>query len=267
MNPHSPRIPFMNLRTLIRSQHPVIAAALGQFCTPKFVEIMAMSGKYHALWLDQEHVGLTTPQIEDACRAARVHRMPTFVRLPATDYAAVMRPLEAGADGVMASMVRSLQEVKNLVHWAKFHPEGGRGVNGTGVDGKFGTYPGAEYFKLANERSFLAVQIEHVDALNVVEEIAAVPHLDLLFIGPADLSQSLGLPNQWEHPEMWKAIERVAKASQKHGVPWGILPRDAAYAQRCLDLGCRLLSIGMDSPIIQKGIRAYWEDWAPFALA
>jgi len=256
----------MSLRSLIRAPKPVIAAAIGQFCTPKFVELMAMSGRYNALWLDQEHVGLTTPQIEDACRAARVHRVPTFVRLPATDYASVMRPLEAGADGVMASMVRSVQEAKNLVHWAKFHPQGGRGVNGTGVDGNFGTYPGDKYFQVANERTFLAVQIEHIDALNVVEQIAAIPHIDLLFIGPADLSQSMGLLNQWEHPDMWKAIARVSKAAEAAGTQWGILPRDAEYAKKCLDLGCKLLSIGMDSPIIQKGLKSYWDDWVNLGL-
>ncbi len=254
-----------NLRNLIREKNPVMAGAIGQFCSAKFVEIMALSGSFDCLWIDQEHVGLTTPQIEEAARAARGCGMPSFVRLPATDYAAVMRPLEAGSQGVMASMVRSVQEVKNLVHWAKFHPLGGRGVNGTGVDGRYGGYGAEDYFQKANESVFLAVQIEHVDALNVVEEIAQVPGIDLLFIGPADLSQTLGLPNQWEHPRMWQAIERVAKASAQAKIHWGILPRNPEYGKKCLDLGARLLSSGMDSPIIQMGLKAHREAWKGIA--
>lgn len=253
----------MNLRNLIQTKPLVFAGALGQFCTPKFVELFALSGVYDCLWLDQEHVGLTTPQIEDACRASRARNLPAFVRLPATNYAAVMRPLEAGAQGVMASMVRSVEEVRNLVHWAKFWPQGGRGVNGTGVDGDFGAYGADAYFKKANETTFLAVQIEHIDALNVVEEIAAIPGIDLLFIGPADLSQTMGLPNQWEHPSMWDGIARVARACKKAGIHWGILPRNPEYAQKCVDLGCKLLSIGMDSPIIQMGIQAHRKLWEP----
>src|SRR4029453_10154377 len=118
-------------------------------------------GGFDAVWLDQEHAGLTTQQIEEAARAARGVGLDSFVRLNATDYATVMRPLEAGAGGIMAAQVRSASEVADVVRWAKFHPEGLRGVNGTGVDGRYGTLPLAEYFRQSNARTFIAIQIEH----------------------------------------------------------------------------------------------------------
>src|SRR3954468_1055737 len=124
--------------------------ALGQLCSPKLVEMVAWSGGFDAVWLDQEHVGLTVPQIEDAARAARGAGIDSFVRLTATDYATVMRALEAGAGGVMAAMVRSAREAEQLLTWAKFHPRGLRGVNGSGVDGRYGTLPAREYFERAN---------------------------------------------------------------------------------------------------------------------
>ncbi len=117
-----------------------------------------------------------------------------------------------------------------VLSWAKFQPRGCRGVNGTGVDGRYGTYPGAEYFRKANAESVVAIQIEHKDAVAEVEQIAALPDLDFLFIGPADLSQSMGLTGQWDHPEMWKAIERVAKAAAANQLPWAVLPLNAAHA-------------------------------------
>jgi 2-keto-3-deoxy-L-rhamnonate aldolase RhmA len=186
------------------------------------------------------------------------------VRLNATDYATVMRALEAGAGGVMASMIRSARQAEEVLRWARFHPHGQRGVNGTGVDGRYGTLPGAEYFRRANAEVVVGMQIEHIDAVEEVEAIAALPGVDFLFIGPADLSQSMGLPGQWDHPRMAAAVERVAAASRAHGVPWAILPRDAAHARRCVELGCRMLSIGIDVWFFQKGVRAWQADFAEF---
>jgi len=254
----------ITMKSLLAQNRLLRVCALGQLCAPKLVEIIGQHGGFDAVWLDQEHVGLTIPQIEDASRAARGCGLASFVRLNATDYATVMRPLEAGADGIMAAMVRSAAQAEELVRWAKFHPRGQRGVNGTGMDGRYGTLPWGEYSTKANAGSFIAVQIEHVDAVEEVERIAAIPDLDLLFIGPADLSQSMGLPGQWDHPRMWQAVERVARAAGAHNVPWAILPRDAAYARRCVDLGCRMLSLGIDVWFFQKGLHAFVADFVGF---
>src|SRR5207302_9034852 len=139
-----------------------------------------------------------------------------FVRLAPTDYATVMRPLEAGAGGIMAAQVRSARQAAEVVQWAKFYPQGLRGVNSSGADGKFGSEPLGDYLRNANANTFLAIQIEHVEAVEDVEKIAALKEVDVLFIGPADLGQSLGLLGDWEHPTLWQAIERVAQAARKH---------------------------------------------------
>ncbi len=235
---------------------------VGQLCAPKFIEIIGLQGGYDAIWLDQEHAGLSIQQIEDACRAARGVGLDTFVRLAATDYATTMRPLEAGAGGVMAAQVRSAKEAADVVRWAKFHPQGLRGINGSGVDGRYGTIPMPEYLQKANDEVFVAIQIEHIDAVNDVEKIAALKYVDILFIGPADLSQSMGLVASWDHPEIWRAIERVAKAARDHGVHWAILPRNLAYAQRCVDLGCKMLSLGIDTWTVQRGLKTFADEYA-----
>jgi 4-hydroxy-2-oxoheptanedioate aldolase len=250
-----------HLRAALRAGRLTKVFALGQFCHPKLVELVAYLGGYDGIWLDQEHAGLSIAQIEDACRAARAVGLDTFVRLPATDYATVMRVLEAGAGGVMASMVRSVREARDLIRWAKFHPRGERGVNGTGVDGRFGLMKSLDYFAYANENVLLSVQMEHIDAVNVVEEIAALEDLDFLFVGPADLSQSLGIPCQWEHPELWRAIERVAAACRHVNRPWAILPIGPEFARRALTLGCSMLSIGIDAWAIARGVRALQEEY------
>jgi 4-hydroxy-2-oxoheptanedioate aldolase len=234
----------------------------GQLCHPKIIEIVGQHGGYDAVWLDQEHAGLTIAQIEESARAARASGLDSFVRLYATDYATVMRPLEAGANGIMAAQVRSAKETADIVRWAKFHPHGLRGVNSTGVDGRYGTMPVVDYMQAANASTFIAIQIEHVDAVAEVEKIAAVPQLDVLFVGPADLAQSMGIPGQWDHPQVWSAIERTARAAQAAGIRWAILPRDAVYARRCVEIGCRMLSIGLDVWAFKRGLKGIDAEYA-----
>jgi 4-hydroxy-2-oxoheptanedioate aldolase len=255
---------FVPLKTALRTGRVLRVFALGQLCSPKFVEMVSLVGGFDGVWLDQEHTGVTIAEVEECTRAGRAAGIDTFVRLPVTHYASVMRVLEAGASGFMASMVRRLDEVENLVRWARFYPEGERGINGSGVDGHFGMLPMADYFRQANEKTLVGAQVEHDDAVQVIEKIAAVPGLDFLFIGPADLSQTLGIPGQWDHPKLWAAIERVAGASAKSNVPWGILPFSPAFARRCVDLGCRMLSIGMDVWALQRGIRAFQDQYEEF---
>ncbi len=252
------------LKALLAQDRVIKVFALGQLCHPKLVEMAAWSGGFDAVWLDQEHAGLTVQQIEEAARAARGCGLDSFVRLTATDYATVMRALEAGAGGVMAAMVRSVRQVEDLMAWTKFHPRGMRGVNGSGVDGRYGATPAADYYRQANAETVVAVQIEHIDAVEEVEKIAAIADLDFLFIGPADLSQSMGIPGQWDHQRMWQAVERVAQACRAHRLPWAILPRDADYARRCVDLGCRILSLGIDSWFFNLGVKAFKDRFAEY---
>src|SRR6516225_11036016 len=159
----------LRLKELLAQGKLVRVFGLGQLCHPKIVEMVGFHGSYDAVWLDQEHAGITIAQIEEAARAARGVGLDTFVRLAPTDYATVMRPLEAGAGGIMAAQVRSARQTEEFVQWAKFHPRGLRGINNSGFDGGYGTIPFADYLKKANQETFIAVQIEHVNAVEEVD--------------------------------------------------------------------------------------------------
>jgi 2-keto-3-deoxy-L-rhamnonate aldolase RhmA len=253
-----------HLRRLLDEQRLIKVCLLGQLCYPKLVEMIAWQGGFDGVWFDQEHVGLTIPQIEDVARAARGCNLDNFVRLNATDYATVMRPLEAGAGGIMASMIRSAAQARDIVSWCRFAPSGMRGVNGTGADGRFGMVRGPAYFRQENERIVVGLQVEHIDAVNEIEAIASIPGVDFLFVGPADLSQSLGLAGEWEHPKVWECITRVAEAAKRHKVAWGILPLSPAYARRCVEMGCRILSLGIDVWFFRKGVAAFQAEYADY---
>jgi 2-dehydro-3-deoxyglucarate aldolase/4-hydroxy-2-oxoheptanedioate aldolase len=252
------------LQELLAQDKVTRVFAVGQICDPKIIEILGMEGGFDGVWLDNEHAGITIAQIENATRAARGAGLETFVRLAATDYASVMRPLEAGAGGIMAAQVKSARETADIVRWAKFHPQGLRGFNGSGYDGRYATLPPKDYVAKANAETLIAIQIENVEALAEVEQIAAVPHVDVLFIGPADLSQSMGILGDWANPRLWEGIERVAQAAKSHGIHWAILPLDAEFARRCVALGCRMLSLGLDTWVVQRGIRAFKKEFASY---
>src|SRR5262249_51879442 len=111
----------------------------------------------------------------------------------------------------------------------------------------------------ANAETFIAIQIEHIDAVNDLDAIAGLPDVDVLFVGPADLSQSMGHPGEWEHPLVWEALAKVSAAAKKHRIAWAILPPSPDYARRCVELGCRMLGIGLDVWALGKGLKVFKE--------
>ena len=252
------------IKQLLASGRIVRMFGVGQLLSPKLIEIVGEHGEFDALWIDMEHAGLGMKEVELATMAARAYGMDHFVRLPATDYASIMRPLEAGAGGVMVSMVRGPADAERAVRWAKFWPRGERGMNGGNRDGRFGLMPLSEYVVKANAETFVGIQIETPGAIAAVAEIAAIPDVDLLFVGPADLSQVMGAPGDFENPKCLEAIERIARACDQAGKPWGIVPRGAEYAERMKGWGCRMFVLGFDHHSFHAGIRAAKDRYSSF---
>lgn len=252
------------IKELLASGGTVRLFGVGQLFQPKLIEIVGEHGEFDGLWIDAEHAGLTMKEVELATMAARAYGLDHFVRQPATDYASIMRSLEAGANGVMVSMIRTAEEAEQAVRWAKFHPRGERGMNGGNRDGRFGLTPLPDYVAEANNKTFVGIQIETAAAIASVAEIAQVPDVDLLFVGPADISQVMGVPGDFENPLCLEAIEKIARACADAGKPWGIVPRGPEYATRMAGWGCRMFVFGFDIHVVHAGIRAAKERYSAF---
>lgn len=237
---------------------------VGTLASPKFIEICALHGGYHGVWIDQEHAGLTQSQIEVLTLACRATGLDSFVRLAPTDYATVMRPMESGASGIMAAQVHSVDDVRRVIEWAKYPPIGCRGLNFSNYEGGWAGRDPAEFVVESNRERWLAIQIETLGALADVDQIAAMEHVDHLFVGPADLSLSLGVPGQYLHPKCVAALQQVSNAVKKHGKTWGILPRGAEHAARCAELGCLLFAFATDLGCVNLGFKASREVYADF---
>ena len=189
---------------------------MGQFCDPKYIEMVGLAGGWDGVWLDQEHTGLTIDQICHCTRAARLVGIDCFVRVAPTDYATIMRPFEAGAHGVMAAQIRSVEQAAAVIEWSKFHPQGLRGVNSSGCDGKFGTMPMLQYMKQANEETYIILQVEHFAAVEAVEKAnLTFDDVDMLIPHQANMriidaaARRLALPRE----KVWVNLDRYGNTS------------------------------------------------------
>jgi 2-dehydro-3-deoxyglucarate aldolase/4-hydroxy-2-oxoheptanedioate aldolase len=249
-------VSMLTLKQRLNQGEQVNVFAVGRAFHPNLIEMYAARETYHGFWIDHEHSGFTMAEIESATRAGRSSGLDSFVRVAPTDYALVTRCLESGASGVMAAQISSVEQAEQFVQWSKFAPRGHRGLNSGGFDGGFGRMPLANFCEQANRNSFVAIQIETCAAVDCCEGIAAIDGVDLLFIGPADLSQALGVTGDFLHPECLRAVARIARACEAVGKPFGAVTTSPEHAQMLLEEGCRMLSPTNDVRTFQAGLDA-----------
>jgi len=247
---------FKSLRSRLDSNERVIVCGIGRVFHTNFVQCLGVTGGFHGVWIDQEHCGLTMRELEVACVTCRAAGLDSFVRIAPTSYAVVTQCLEAGAGGIMAAMVKSAAETEQIVQWAKFAPRGTRGLNNGGVDGRFGNMGAKEFCETSNRESLVLIQIETAQAVEEAEAIAAVDGVDMLFIGPFDLSQAMGVTGDFFHPKCIAAIDKVAAACKKAGKKWAALTTTPEHCQMLLEKGCSLITPASDMRIVNAGIKA-----------
>jgi 2-keto-3-deoxy-L-rhamnonate aldolase RhmA len=247
--------PQHSIKGMLDRGEIVRVMSVGPFPNPKLIEITGLCGDFHGIWIDQEHSCVSHEQMELLLMACRATGLDAFARVPPTDYATVMRPMETGCSGVMVAQIRSVDQVVQALQWAKYPPLGVRGIYLANFESDYGKRPAADHVDRANRERWFAVQIETVEALDCVRELAAMDGVDLLFVGPADLSCALGYPGDLLNPRCIEALRTVAQACRDVGKPWGSLSRTREHAECCRDLGCQLFTIGGDLDLIQRGLQ------------
>lgn len=249
-------------RTLekLRADDFVRTAIVTRVTQPWLAEYIGKAG-YDLIWLDMEHrdfeYGVVAP-LALACRSTGIDLM---VRILKTGYSSPMRVLEAGANGIMVPHCRSAAEARQWVEWTRFFPLGARGFDGSGPDADYTLAEPNAYTKYANEQTFLVLQIEDRDAVECVDQIAATEGVDALFVGPADLTISFGVPFQFSHPQVQNAIDRIANAAARAGKWWGIPTGTADAVRHAVSRGARIVTGGNDHIILIRGYQAALENF------
>lgn len=230
--------------------------------SPIVAELMAIAG-YDCLMIDAEHspVGLETALAMAA--AIRAGGAAALMRVPANDPVYIKRALDIGIDGIMAPAVNSAAEAQALVAACRYPPAGQRGVAVPIIRASGYGFDAVEYVKRADDSLLVIAQIETAAAVAEAERIAAVPGIDLVFIGPFDLSASLGHLGEPDHPDAMAAIARTEAAVRSRGKWLGAIPTAARPADRLFAEGYRLVLAGADLMLLREAARAQVERYKP----
>ncbi|HET6880127.1 MAG TPA: aldolase/citrate lyase family protein [Pirellulales bacterium] len=237
----------MNHLDLFRQRLDSGKVCLGPSITlsdPVVTEALAPSVDF--FWLDLEHNPTSLESLSAHLIAARAGGAPALVRVPCSDVAWIKRVLDVGAEGIIVPQVRSVAEVRSIASACRYPPQGTRGF-GPRRSGNYGREPLDQYLAESNRRVFVAIQIETAEAYGELDSILDVPGYDSIVIGPNDLSGSLGLMGQLDHPRVVEAVASIASRSRAAGRYVGIgMAPDVEHALRAARQGVHWVQIGGD---------------------
>lgn len=250
-----------SMRSVLLDLKTVDIARYGLFCElpcAEAVEIAGLAG-WDFVVIDGEHAQLSPPMLPQFVRAATVAGIAAIVRVPSNEPAHIQHALDCGASGVQVPQIGSVEDARRAVRAARFHPLGSRGLNVFVRAADFSL--DREFIARANEETTLVLQVESAEGVAAVEEIAAIPGVDAVFIGPYDLSQSLGIPGQVSDELVFEAGRRIARAVAGAGVALGVFTNSEADARRWLDVGVRYLCYSVDVVLLVNAMKTAREQF------
>lgn len=237
--------------------------ALGTFVrttSAPVVEVLGLVG-FDFIIVDNEHSPVGLEATANLIRAADGVGLTPFVRVCENRPVPIMQALDAGALGVQVPQISSRAEAECAARACKYPPRGSRGLATSHRAADHGLLDPQAYVQQADEETMLLAYVENKEAVACLEEIVTVPDVDLLFVGPADLSASLGYPAQVNHPEVVRAIDRVLAVAGEAGIPVGTVAADAAGARRLVERGFRLIALSSDLQMIGAWAREALAAW------
>lgn len=223
----------------------------------------AMCNIYDFVWIDTEHTAFSLETVQAHVMATNKTNTVPLVRVPWNDPVLIKPVLDIGVGGIIVPMVSTAEEARKAVAACRYPPDGIRGYGPRRLHA-LPPMSQLEFVKLANEETIVIVQIEHIDAINNLEEILAVPGLTSVVVGPNDLSGSMGMLGQTRHPDVLKAIETVIEKARKTDVFVGIaIGHDTEIVSEWFNKGMQWVNAGEDSGLMMtaaeesaKSIRA-----------
>lgn len=244
------------LRDALTSDRMVLCLALLNARTPDVPAIAAACG-YDAVYVDLEHTSCSLETAQMLCVAALGAGISGLVRVPSHDPSVIARVLDGGAVGVIVPHVNSQEEARAVVDAARFPPNGHRSISGPNAVSGYGPRPAAELTDVLERHTVVAVMIETPDAVAACDRIAAVDGIDMLLLGPSDLTAEMGIHGQYENEHFHRAVESVAAACRAHGVALGVAGiRSLDLLKRYAGLGLGFISAGTDVGMMTEAATA-----------
>ncbi len=235
------------LKKTLKSGGVVLGTMIGHLRLPA-VAVMMKNAGWDFVFVDCEHGSFAQSHLADFCIAARGVNLPTIVRVPSIhEPQRLYQTLDLGASGLLCPQTETKEEVESVIHATKYYPMGQRGMATRNVHTSWGKYKGAELTARLNQETMIVLQIESKKAVENLEQLIAVPGVDAVFIGPNDLSQTLGIPGDPNHPEVQKYVERTLEICRKANMPCGVHAFDVESAMKWIQKGMRFMGLGNDA--------------------
>jgi 2-keto-3-deoxy-L-rhamnonate aldolase RhmA len=235
-------------KAALRAGRAVAGPIIGEARSAGTVKYMAAGG-FDFLFFDMEHALFDWETILNLVQVSLVCDITPLVRVTDLQYPLVARALDAGAQGIIIPRVETRQQVEDAVSFAKYPPLGRRGAGGDGRYGYIRRDAGTA-IEQANAESMVIVQVESRRGVDNLDEMAAVPGVDVVLVGPQDLSISLGVPGQTTHPHFVETVKEIAGIARKHGVAVGQVEREASAFQRWYEMGIRFFCCNTDGNML-----------------
>ena len=232
-----------------------------RYADPSLVEVLGYQD-WDFLVFDGEHGTIEPGDCENMVRAAELRNVTPIVRVTANLPSTILRFMDTGAQGLHVPWVNSAAEAEKVVQSVKYHPLGIRGLAGVRAADYAQAIPFDEYVQQANAETLVAIHIETAKAVEQLPEIVAVDGLDVVFIGPTDLSHSLGVPGQLQHPTVKEAMQQIVQAVAGSNAALGIMVGTAQGAREWRERGARYITVGFESllsPAVSNYLRTVRE--------
>ena len=236
----------ISIRERLRARQAVIGGMVS-LSSPALVEGIGYSGLDFVI-IDTEHGPADTESAENLLRAAKAGGTVPFVRVPAAQRDLISRAMDSGAAGVMVPQINSLADLSLAVNAMRFPPQGTRGLAPTVRAARYGFLPLEEFLAWTNEETLLIAQIESRDAVGNLPGLLRTGKIDIAFIGPMDLSQSLGVPGLVSHDSVQTAIEDILQICRECNVVAGSVARDANGVAEWVRRGCSFVALTSTLP-------------------
>lgn len=217
----------------------------GQLRSAEIPRLLAAAG-FHWAFVDTEHGNFDLETVNDVCRVANLAGLCPVVRVADLQYSLVARALDSGAQGIIFPRMEDPKLLETALSWTKFPPAGARGYGLLPSQTDYEALSFSQIIEHVNENTLTVLQIESKRAVEAREEILSMPGIDAVMIGPADLSISMGVPGDFQHPTMVQAMEAIRDTCNRKGIAPGTQTRNPQLARFWKDRGMRFLGCGSD---------------------
>jgi 2-keto-3-deoxy-L-rhamnonate aldolase RhmA len=241
------------VREKLKRGEAVFGTFVFEFATTGIGRIIGASGADFVLY-DLEHTAWSLETVR--MLAATTRDVVPVVRVPTGDYHFIARALDAGAMGIMVPMVETAEQARQIVAATRYPPAGRRGAAFGVAHDDYRTGDLRTKMRHANDHTLVVLQIETEPGVDNVDQIAAVPGVDVLWIGQYDLNNFLGIPGEFDHPKYHACAERVVQAIQRHRIAGGFLASSVAHGRSLLQQGFRMIAYGGDIWLYHDALRS-----------